>query len=77
MTDMTSYKNMIDTLFFGARNTTFSIPDRYRLTVMKGMLHFAMEQLNGGSEEEKTIIYAAYEKWTGEPYSNDSDDDDD
>lgn len=69
MSEINQYKSLIDTLFFGARNCTFSLPDRYRLTVMRSMLRFAMEQLNGGSEEEKEIIYAAYDKWVGEPYT--------
>jgi hypothetical protein len=75
MSEIDSYKRLINTLFMGARDCTFSLPERYRLTVMRSMLHFAMEQLYGGSEEEKEVIYAAYEKWSGEPYE-DSDEED-
>jgi hypothetical protein len=69
---LSEFADTIDTLFFGARNTTFSVPEKYRLKIMRAMYHFAMEQLNGGSEEETEIIRDAYLKWAGEPY-NDSD----
>lgn len=68
-----AYKTLIDTLFYGARDSTFSIPERYRMNVMKGMLHFALEQLTSSDPEDKQIIYDAFEKWAGEEYESDSD----
>jgi hypothetical protein len=72
------FKYWIDILFFGARNTTFGIPDQYRMKIMNGMAHFALEQLTSDDPEDEEIIYEAFEKWAGEPYksvNNDSDDD--
>jgi hypothetical protein len=34
-----------------------------------------MEQLHDGTEENTQIIYKAYERWTGEKYKSDSEDD--
>ena len=70
-----SYKHWIDILFFGARDSTFSIPDRYRMDVMRGMAHFALEQLTSSDPEDKEIIYEAFEKWAGEPYKSNNDSD--
>ena len=39
------------------------------------LVHFAMEQLHDGTEENTQIIYKAYERWTGEKYKSDSEDD--
>ena len=63
-----AYKHWIDILFFGARNTTFGVPDRYRMTIMRSMASFALEQLAGGDPEDTQIIYDAFEKWSGERY---------
>jgi hypothetical protein len=64
----------IDLIFFATRNATFVIPTKYFIPVLRNTLRFAMEQLWDGTEESRLIIYAAYEKWAGEPYS-DSDSD--
>ncbi len=61
-----SFTYMIDMLFFGARNTTFGVPDKYKQVIMRGMLDFALEQLCDGTEECKKIIHDAYTKWGGE-----------
>lgn len=74
--DDAAFTHMMDILFMGARDTTFSIPDEYHLSVMRGMLRFAMEQLYNGTEKHKEIIYAAYQKWAGEAYESDSGDSD-
>lgn len=71
------FTELIDTLFFGARNITFCLPDMYRQTIMRAMLDFAMEQLYSGNETHKKIIHDTFEKWAGEsaeaPESNDDD----
>jgi hypothetical protein len=69
------FKYWIDILFFGARNTTFGIPDMYRMKVMRGMAHFALEQLASDDPEDEEIIYEAFEKWAGEPYKSNNDSD--
>ncbi len=66
-----AYKHWIDILFFGARDTTFGVPDKYRMTIMRGMAHFALEQLTSDNPEDKQIIYDAFEKWAGERYTDD------
>jgi hypothetical protein len=32
------------------------------------LVHFAMEQLHDGTEENTQMIYKAYERWAGEKY---------
>lgn len=68
-----AYKHWIDILFFGARDTTFSVPDRYRMIIMRSMAHFALEQLTSDDPEDKQIIYDAFEKWAGESYKSNND----
>ena len=68
-----SFDEMIDLLFYGARDTTFGLPDKYRLTVMRGMHHFCMTQLCNGSQTQINTINTAYEKWAGEPYESEDD----
>ena len=67
---------LIDCLFFAARDITFSIPGKFKKTVMRSMVHHALDQHNNGTKECKQLIYAAYEKWFGDPYeSSDSETD--
>jgi hypothetical protein len=66
---------LIDSMFFAARNITFSLPKRHADDVMKSMMHHILDRHNNGTQECKRIIYDAYEKWAGEPYESESDSD--
>ncbi len=71
-----SYKSMIDIIFYAARDASFNIPREYRLALMKGVVCFALEQLNG-CKEDTDIIYTAFNKWTGEEYEDSDDEEED
>jgi hypothetical protein len=71
-----TYKSMIDLIFYAAIDASFNIPQEYRLDLMKGVVYFATEKLNG-CEEHENIIYAAFKKWTGEDYEDSDEEEDD
>lgn len=67
------WKQWINAMFQAARVLSHDVPTRYEKTLMRSMVHHILEQHWGGTEYEKEYVYSCYEKWYGEPYREDED----